>query len=374
MRDKPLKFWLGSHLSGWTRLMITNRFDISPRYLPDALLITLAAAGHSLARGAQALIFGHRIRQTRLHDAPVFVIGHWRSGTTHLHNLLSQDPQFTWPTSFQCFNPNDFLLTGRLLKRFVRTLPTRAMDSMTLSLDGPQEDEFALCNLGLPSPYLHIAFPNRPFSQPESLDLEGMDSQALTRWKETFLHFLKMISAQKPGCLLLKSPSHTCRIPTLLELFPGARFVHIVRSPYSVIPSTLHLWKVLYSGQALQIPDFVDLENDIFNTYAHVFRRLGETRSRLPVSQFCEVRFEDVLAQPIQNLRRIYQQLHLGDMEVMRPKLERYLADTAEYRPRRWELPPEMRNRIRGECDRVIREYRYAEEPLPVWEPGRHEN
>jgi hypothetical protein len=86
------------------------------------------------------------------------------------------------------------------------------------------------------------------------------------------------------------------------------------------------------------------------------------------------VRFEDVLAQPIQNLGRIYQQLHLGDMEVMRPKLERYLADTAEYRPRQWELPPERRNRIRGECDRVIREYRYAEEPLPVWEPGRHEN
>src|SRR5687768_18104609 len=44
---------------------------------------------------------------------------------------------------------------------------------------------------------------------------------------------------------ILKSPPHTCRVPTLLRLFPDARFVHIVRDPYAVYPSTLHLWRIL---------------------------------------------------------------------------------------------------------------------------------
>ena len=38
-------------------------------------------------------------------QAPLFVLGHYRSGTTHLHNLLALDPQFAAPTFFQVLNP-----------------------------------------------------------------------------------------------------------------------------------------------------------------------------------------------------------------------------------------------------------------------------
>ena len=34
------------------------------------------------------------IRRHRLSEPPIFLVGHWRSGTTHLHNLMSRDPQF----------------------------------------------------------------------------------------------------------------------------------------------------------------------------------------------------------------------------------------------------------------------------------------
>ena len=42
--------------------------------------------------------------------APVFVIGHWRAGTTLLHELLVRDPRHTYPNTYDCFGPNHFLL------------------------------------------------------------------------------------------------------------------------------------------------------------------------------------------------------------------------------------------------------------------------
>ena len=48
-------------------------------------------------------------------EAPLFILGHYRSGTTHLHNLLALDPQFAAPTFFQALNPHTFLSTERFV-------------------------------------------------------------------------------------------------------------------------------------------------------------------------------------------------------------------------------------------------------------------
>src|SRR5260370_40110256 len=120
---------------------------------------------------------------------------------------------------------------------------------------------------GLPLPYLTIAFPNRPPQYPEFLDLEGLPPQALRRWKQTFLRFLQQITFRDPRRLILKSPPHSCRIKVLLQLFPEARFVHIVRNPYVVFPSTVHLWKALYQKHGLQRPTFAGLDEHVFCTF-----------------------------------------------------------------------------------------------------------
>src|SRR6202011_3820426 len=134
-----------------------------------------------------------------------------------------------------------------------------------------QEDEFALCMLGQPSPYLTIAFPNRPPQDQEYLDLEGLPPKALARWKQTFLRFLQQLTYKNPKRLILKSPPHTCRIKVLLEMFPDARFVHIVRNPYVVFPSTVNLWKSLYQKHGLQVPTFAGLEDHVFDTYTRMY-------------------------------------------------------------------------------------------------------
>ena len=55
-------------------------------------------------RWMQSIYIAFNIKNISLKEnQPVFVIGHWRSGTTHLHYLLSQDQQFSYLEAFQAF-------------------------------------------------------------------------------------------------------------------------------------------------------------------------------------------------------------------------------------------------------------------------------
>src|SRR5690606_16137142 len=104
------RFWHGMLISTWLKLLVRNRFRISPTRVPMALAITFFCCGNSLTRMLQELIYGRRAEATEIKEAPVFIIGHWRSGTTMLHELLVLDERHNFPTTYQCFAPNHFLL------------------------------------------------------------------------------------------------------------------------------------------------------------------------------------------------------------------------------------------------------------------------
>jgi|SRR5579863_346360 len=72
--------------------------------------ITGAAFLNSLGGLVERLVYGRAIRRATV-PSPLFVLGVPRSGTTHLHNLLSHDPRFAFPDTFQTMNPRIFLWT-----------------------------------------------------------------------------------------------------------------------------------------------------------------------------------------------------------------------------------------------------------------------
>lgn len=360
-----LKMWAGCTLPVWWRLLARNRFKVAPREIPEAFLYTLTAAYHTLLSGVQGFLWGPKIAAVRIDPPPVFIIGHWRTGTTLLHTLLGLDKRFTFPSTGECFNPSHILIRG-YVERWImqRSIPRRRpMDDQALSSDSPQEDEFALCLLGAPSPYMKLAFPNHPLPYPDSWDVEDLPPQVFKRWKESFIHFLKQLLFRHGGRLELKSPPHTCRVKVLAELFPGAHFIAMVRSPYAVIPSTIHLWKTLYRSQALQTPDWTGLEDDVFQTFKLFYKGLEDARSLLPGGRLCEVRFEDLVADPLGQMRRVTGHLDLGDFHRLRPALESYLATHPHYRGRTWELSPVMRRRIKAECRPYLERYGYLNAP-----------
>lgn len=356
------RIWEGCNFSAWIRLLARNHFAVHWQYWYIAIIVTAVSSVHSVLRLLQSLIYGRRLARVQLKDAPLFIIGHWRTGTTWLHELLILDERHAYPNTYECFDPNHFLLTERLFTRWLRFLmpSRRPMDNMQAGWERPQEDEFALCMLGQPSPYLTIAFPNRGPQYQEYLGLENLSARALASWKQTFLGFLQRLTFKDPRRLVLKSPPHSCRIKVLLELFPDARFIHIVRDPTIVFPSTVNLWKSLYRAHGLQKPTFEGLEEHVFETFTRLYDLLEQGKKLIGPGRFHEVRYEDLVRSPVEQMRQIYEHLQLGGFEAMKPRLEEYLAQNSGYETNRYELSPERRAEITRRWGAVIERYGYA--------------
>ncbi|HEY1860814.1 MAG TPA: sulfotransferase [Gemmataceae bacterium] len=366
-REWTPHMWQGMEFFAWVRLLARNRFAIHFSCLYVAVIASVVSLFHSLLRLAEEVVYGNRIRRTTLTNAPLFIIGHWRTGTTLLHELLILDDRHSYPTTYQCLDPNHFLLTERFLTRCLWFLVPhhRPMDNMAAGWNRPQEDEFALTMMGAPSPYLTIAFPNHPPQHQDAFDLENLSPSAQALWKRRFLHFLRRLTLRNPKRLILKSPTHTFRIKALLDLFPNARFVHIVRDPYVVFPSTVNLWKSLYYTHGLQVPTYAGVDEYVFQTFTELYSKLEETRSLIVPSRFHELRYEDLVRDPIGEMRLLYEHLKLDGFETVLPKMEQYLDQVAGYQTNRYELPAELREEITRRWGAVIKRYGYAPKSLP---------
>jgi hypothetical protein len=171
---------------------------------------------------------------------------------------------------------------------------------------------------------------------------------------------LGRLGYRDPRRLVLKSPTHSCRIPTLLELFPDARFVHIIRDPYVVFPSTVNLWKSLYETHGLQVPTFTGLDEYVFRTFTHLYDRLESGKRLLRPDRFHELKYEDLIRDPLGEIRRLYDRLDLGGFDAVQPRLKQYLADNAGYQTNRYKpLDPALEAEITRRWGDVIARYGY---------------
>lgn len=356
------RFWDGMGPSAWFPLLVRCRFRCSPKRVGMAILISGLTFVNFVLWTIQYLFYGRRIARTRLEGDPIFVIGHWRSGTTLLHELLVLDSRNTYPDTYACFAPNHFLASGWFMRPFLSVLlpSRRPIDNMAAGWDRPQEDEFALCNMGVPSPYLTAAFPNSPPQYPEYLDLRNVRPAGVQKWKDSLRWFLTCLTVRNPKRLVLKSPAHTSRVKVLLEMFPNAKFVHIIRNPYSIFPSTVNLWKRLYRDQGVQVPKYEGLDDYVFDTLNRMYEAFEHDRPLLRDDQFCEVRYEDLIANPVEQMQRVYDALDLGRFEAVRPAIEQYFANQKDYKTNRFTMAPDLRDAISRRWAKYIERYGYS--------------
>jgi hypothetical protein len=366
-RDKPKRrqwsprFMEGTDAITWAKVLWRNRFAVHPNYWYIAAFVSASSTLNMVLRWLQHGLYGERVARTRIDKAPVFVIGHWRTGTTLLHELLARDTQFGYPDFFSCSNPNHSLLSERFFKRYATFLAPeqRPMDNMAAGWERPQEDEFALCLLGAPSPYTDLAFPASAPIYPGSLDLSGLSPRELARWKRTFLRFLQALTFRDPRRLVLKSPTHTARVPVLLEMFPDARFVHIVRDPRVVVPSTVRMRTSMTRAHGFQKQDSAAVKERVFEDFRVIYDRLEEARPLFRSGRFHELRYEELVKDPLGELASTYQALALDGFEQARPRVEEYLRQTDGYETNKYSLGEDDRREIEARCDDVIRRYGY---------------
>jgi hypothetical protein len=357
------RIWHGIGFPAWVRLLSAGRFAVSPTRVPRALGITLASVANTALRAWQDLRWEARARRTPIAPDPVFIVGHWRTGTTMLHQLLALDPRHRCPSTYESLSPNHFLASERAVRRFLPFFipQTRPMDRMRLGFDSPQEDEVALCLRGVPSPFAGVAFPNSPALYPEYRDLERLSPAALARWEEGLRAFLRLLLLRRPGRLVLKSPLHTFRLRTLSRLFPQACFVHLVRNPLEIFPSTVHFWMVMHRRYGLQRPALRHVQERVFETLIAMYERFEQDRTQVDPSRFYDLRYEDLTRDPLSSVEAIYRHFGWNDFTAVRDAVLRYAAEAAGYRPNRYNLSPGLRRAIALRWSAYARRYGYED-------------
>ena len=323
-----LSFLHGVTLGQWMRLLRDERFAVSPRSLHHAALITLMATQNSImARGDRRLDLSEATP-----EPPIFILGHWRSGTTHLHYLLNVDERFSAPTTYDCAWPHSFLTRGESHRASIERFSpkSRPQDSVEFGLHTPQEDELALTVLSLKSPYIAWAFPDSRERYLRYLTFDG-EPEAAGEFMDAMELFLRKLTWRERRPILLKSPGHTARIAMILERYPDARFIHIHRNPYEVYASSCHLyesWRTRFAF--LQRPRYDELSEQVLGLYERLYRSFEAQRHLIPEGQLHTLSFDELRESPIESLELAYSRLGLGNPPL--DALGSYLRGLSDYR------------------------------------------
>lgn len=322
----------------------------------------------SLLRGPASLCehawTSARLRRLPAPRAPVFILGHWRSGTTHLFNLMSRDPRFAWPDPFATGLPWDFLLLGRLARPLMkRALPrNRFIDDVAVDPDSPQEDEIALASMQNVSYYHAIYFPRRFESRyREGVFLESVSDSELKRWRRRFEYYNRKLLAARPGrTLLLKNPVYTGRVARIRQIWPDARFIHIHRNPYAVFESTRKFYRALLPRFALQEFDEELADALIAETYPRMINNLYEDVADLGSDRFVELSFEALERDPLAQLEHIYTSLAVPGFPEVRREFEAYLESIAHYKKNEHSFTDEIVDKVDRHWGELVRRWSYS--------------
>lgn len=348
----------GSNPPTLLRLLLENGFPAANRCPQVALALAVSLARWPFSTAEQVAF---ALAQKQPMPDPVFIVGYWRSGTTHLHNVMAQCPAFGYITPLATGLPWDILGIVRSLEPLLeQALPQdRYVDNVAVTPTSPQEDSIPLATMGAASYYHGMYFPQQ-FEAHFRREVFGGAIADVERWKRLHRLLLRKVSMhQGHRPLLIKNPVYTGYIRHLRELWPGAKFIHIYRNPYRVFPSARHYFTRLLPELALQDYGDLPIESLVLESYPFLLEALKTDTADLPPEQFAEVRFEDLQSEPLPVLRHLFEQLELPDFEAARPYFETYLAGLEDYQQNQYSLEPETVSKVEHHWQAYLQRWGY---------------
>lgn len=356
------QFLAGGTFFNWIQLLHHNG-GVNLRYWARGLYISLLALVTAPFRLYEHLLFHKRISETKITEPPVFILGHWRSGTTHVHRLMARNPKFAVVTFVHTMIPGLFLTNNMFKTVLKNSLPEkRPMDNVAIGLEFAEEEEYALGNMGPYSFYHALSFPKKMRSIFDRYVIfENATPEVIKRWQKMYLYFLKKMTFSSRGKqLLLKNPSNTARIPAILEMFPDAKFVHVARNPYVVYSSTMNWLDKEMVPTALQDVEEETIRENAMVNYEKLMQHYLAERDLIPEGNLIEVKFEDVEADPVGETERIYTTLGLEFTPATKRRVERYARSIVGYRKNQYKLSLQATEEISRRWGFAIKIWNYA--------------
>ncbi len=327
----------GIELPEWLNVLQDNDLKVDASYAHRAAWISALSVPSTALGRIEDARFGRQLASMEIDPTPIFLLGHWRSGTTHLHNLLGRVPAHTYPTVYQVVMPGNFLTTGKVVPdltgRFMDD--TRTYDNVKQGWNEAAEDEIALAKMTGLSPYLSFMFPDHAARYEKYLDFQEATTAERDKWKDAFRYLVKKIMLATGGKrVVVKSCTHTARIRLLLEMFPDARFLFIHRNPYEVYLSTLHMRSHTDWENFFHLP-YDNWEEErarqTLITGQRIFERYVEDRHLIPEENLYEIAYADLVGQEMEVMADIYDRLRLPGWGTARPVLQGYVDGLAGY-------------------------------------------
>ena len=356
----------GSTTSNLLRLLWRNRNSVDDRARAATLVgVTMLLAP---ARMYETATTARPLREHSIDQSPVFVVGHARSGTTLLFRLLSRDEQFGFVRFRQAIFPSMCATTRPLTDRLLGGLAPekRPTDDMTFHPDEPEEEEGALNQLAGTATGGFLYFPRNAetyFSKWALMrDLSPQELALWSRTRERVFHKASWMAGGKR--LVTKNPWNTARLPQILDRWPDAPILHIVRHPYGV---HLSAWNALRAGaHIVQLADYdvEDLREFFFRAYRDLLQAHLAQRAAVPAGQYDEIRYEDLVSDPLGTLRGVYERLGLEGWAAFEPRLRAYLGELAGYQPGRFRMERDAAARIAEEWAFAFEQWGYDPEAV----------
>ncbi len=320
----------------------------------------------------EKIVYDRRLAAHKIESGPIFIIGHWRSGTTHLHNILSQDEQFSYLSFSNMVMPHD-LLVGRyfpvipLIMKM--NLPkTRGIDSLPIKPNLPQEEELSLGMIGGVSYYNCYFFPKRWKEYfTESILMKSSSGNCDPPEKILANAYRKLVNKlsyfHQGRQLIFKNPASTGRIAMLKEIFPNAKFVHVRRNPYSVFASSRARLPRMIDG--FSGTDDLDMDYDTIamDSYRLLMKEYFSQRGRIPQKDLLEVSYEELIDNPDKTISDIYSKFGLTQSDDTALRIKRYLDSQKSYQRNTHRLSRSQIERIQSDWDFVFEKWNYQLPP-----------
>ena len=264
-------------------------------------------------------------------EAPVFITGMGRSGTSILHELLAADPggraPLTWELLHPCPPPE--AATYRTDPRIeLADREWRFWDQVTPEYRTMHE------NRGdAPNECLFVTL--HEFRS--DYWTGGHRVPAFARWLATadlgpayafHRRFLQLLQWRCPGePWVLKAPSHLSALPALFAEYPDARVVITHRDPAEVLGSVIDLMVTLRWQRSDHV-DRAEIAGALAGGYPIVFQLVEQWRAdgTIPDEQIVDVRYTDLLTDPWTTIADVYERLDLSLGDEALAAMQSHLA------------------------------------------------
>jgi len=359
VKEEPLA---GYTLINILRVLWDNKFRIHPKYWLRFLYAMTLATIIAPMVFIQKLRFHKKIKKTEIKEDPIFIIGHYRTGTTYLMTLMAYDKTKGYVSNIEGYATTMYLGFPRFTNWIMeKSLPdVRPMDNVIMGVEEPTEEEYCIGTNTRYGYYTGFIFPRNFDLYSSFLAFEGMPKH-MAKWMKKYYYLVQMLTfGHKGKQLFLKNPTSSYRIPQILEMFPNAKFIHTYRNPYEVYKSTVKFFDGVFAIYTLQTWDKEKMKQDILKNYKSLYEYQDKDLHLIPEDRIIHVKYEDFIQTPKEHMERIYKHLKIDGWEEYKEDMNQYAeSQKRDYVPNIHNIDDEAINNVNEHWDKYRKKYGY---------------